>query len=320
MLNRIYFFFLMLLGLTLNVRADVPSVVVTLKPVHSLVAGVMSGLKAPTLLLSGEGSPHTQLLTPLEVRQIKAADVVVWVGPSYETPLQGIMGSLKNCQHVITLMNKPGMILYRVRQGGMWGRHSHHSPSKENCGHADHCHEQGDFPMTDGHLWLDPENAKTIVRVIARELGTLDPDHKEIYMENSEITIRRLNELDQELKQLLIPVINKPYVVYHDGTQYFDRHFKTKSIGVLIGDGHYGINAQHLLRISKYIRAQKVRCVFTEPQFPIDTIHSLLDKTRTRIEILDYLGIGLEADEDAYFFMMRNLANAFLRGLKDPNL
>jgi zinc transport system substrate-binding protein len=296
--------------MALNVRADVPNVVVTLKPIHSLVAGVMSGLKVPTLLLSGESSPHTQLLTPMEVRQITAAEVIVWVGPSYEAPLQGMIGSKKNSQ-VITLIDKPGMILHQIRQGGMWGNHSH----TDHCVDADNCPEHGDTPTIDGHLWLDPENAKAIVVAIAEELGNLDPEHREIYAINSENVISRLNDLDRELKQLLLPIMNKPYLVYHDGTQYFDYHFKTKAVGVLIGDGHYGVNAQHLLNISEFIRAQKVRCVFTEPQFPADNIHSLLDKTGTRVEILDYLGIGLEADEDAYFLMMRNLANAFIKGL-----
>lgn len=269
----------------------------------------MAGMTPPTLLMTGESSPHTQALTPKQVQQINAAQIVVWVGPSYESPLQGVMGSPKEGQYFITLVDKPGMILYPIREGGVWGSHSH-AHEKENCSHH-HSHHQ----VIDGHIWLDPENAKAIVRVIAHEFSKLDPHNEEEYRVNAEIVISRLEDLDQELKQLLIPVIDKPYVVYHDGTQYFDRHFKTKAIGVLIGDGHYGINAQHLVQISKYIRAQKVSCIFTEPQFPTDKIHSIMDKTGTRIETLDYLGVGLEADEDAYFLMMRNLTNAFLRGL-----
>lgn len=302
----------------MSVRAAVPNVVVTIKPIYSLVAGVMAGMKKPPILLmSGERSPHTQALTPMEVRQINAAQVVVWVGPSYEAPLQGIMGSPKVCQHVITLIDKPGMILYPIRQGGVWGSHSH-SHEGENCEHINHHSEHTHHQVTDGHIWLDPENAKAIVRVITNELALLDPNHEDEYRVNSEIVISRLEDLDRDLKQLLIPVIDQPYVVYHDGMQYFDRHFKTKAVGVLIGDGHYGTNAQHFLQISEYIRAQKVRCVFTEPQFPMDKVNSLMDKTGTRIETLDYLGVGLKADENAYFLMMRNLANAFLKGLEGP--
>jgi len=290
MLNHIYFFFYFLFGMSITAQASVPSVVVTIKPIHSLVAGVMAGLKSPTLLMSGEKSPHTQLLKPSEVRQINAAQVVVWVGPSYESALKRIIETPKIGQHIITLQEKSGMKLYPMRQGGLWGSHAHgHDDDDDSSGH-DHCEQD-----IDGHLWLDPENAKAIVRVIAQELSALDPEHQRDYMTNAQNVISRLDDLDRDLVEVLMPVRERSYVVYHDGTQYFDRHFKTRAIGVLIGDSHYGINAQHFLQISEYIRDQKVSCVFTEPQFPTDIISSLMDKTGTRIETLDYLGVGSEA-------------------------
>lgn len=303
---RIYFLLLVFLSTHLEARAAVPNVVVTIKPIHSLVAGIMSGVRVPTLLMSGERSPHTQLLTPTEVRQIQKAKVIIWVGPSYESPLVRLMESTKSSQRVITLSKKPGIKLYPVRQGGLWGSH-------DNC--QEHDHAQHDHVL-DGHIWLDPDNAIAIVKVVAKELSSLDPLNKEIYMENTQKLIKRLEALDQELDALLIPVKETPYIVYHDGTQYFDHHFKTKAIGALLSDGHSGINAQHLLQISEYIQAQKVLCVFTEPQFSTEKIKSLMDKTNTRIETLDYLGVGLTANEDAYFLMMRNVVNAFLRGLQ----
>lgn len=317
MRKRIYFLLFILLGFCLSAGASVPNVVVTIKPVHSLVAGVMAGVKIPLLLMSGERSPHTHPLAPDEVRQISAAQVIVWVGPSYETALRRVIESAKGCQHVITLLDKPGMKLYPVRQGGLWGSHDHSQEACEQPEHnADHDH---DTSSIDGHLWLDPHNAKVIVKVIAEKLSDLDPQHKAAYLANSEKIIKRLEDLDQELKILLMPVKDKPYVVYHDGTQYFDRRFKTRGIGALIGDGYYGVNAKHVLQILEYIKAQQVHCIFTEPQFPTDKIHSLMgSQAGTRVKTLDYLGVGLKADEDAYFLMMRQLADAFLKGLREP--
>lgn len=304
---RIYFLLLVFFVAPLTARATAPVVVVTIKPIHSLVVGVMADIKSPILLMGGEKSPHTQPLTPSEVRQIQSAQVVIWVGPSYEAPLRRVIESMKGRSHVITLIDKPGMKLYPIRQGGLWGSHDHTEP----CG--DHNH---DGVSMDGHLWLDPHNAKMIVTVIAQELMVLDPHHKAKYLANSKKVIQRLEDLNRELEALLIPVRDKPYVVYHDGTQYFDRHFKTKAIGALMGDSHYGFNAQHFLEVCDYIGTHKIECVFTEPQFPTDQIHHLMEKTRTRIETLDYLGVGIKADEDAYFLMMRRFTYGFLRGLK----
>lgn len=319
MKHSIYLFLFTFLGISLPIKAEIPDVVVTIKPIHSLVAGIMDGLKAPTLLLGGERSPHTQPLNPDEVRRINAAKVIIWVGPSYETPLQGVIGTQKSGKHVITLLNKPGLFLYPIRQGGVWGDHKHSDGSGDKPIQTCVGHNHGHHKTTDGHIWLDPDNAKAIVLEVAAELSILDPQNEKLYQENAARVIVRLDELDQELKVILNSVVDQAYVVYHDGTQYFDRHFKTRAVGVLIGDSHYGTNAQHFLQVSEYIRVQKVRCIFTEPQFPTDKIHALMDKTGTRIETLDYLGIHIKAGKDAYFLMMRNLANAFRRGLREPS-
>lgn len=313
---RTYFLLLLFLGVFLSSGVAAPIVVVTIKPIHSLIVGIMNGVKSPVLLMSGESSPHTQSITPLELRQIQAADVIVWVGPSYEAPLRRSIESIKSHSHVITLIDKPGMKLYPVRQGGLWGDHNHSNENEEDIGTCDH----GDHGNTsvDGHLWLDPQNAKKIVAAVTKDLMIFDPRHAAKYRKNAQNVLHRLEDLDRELGTLLAPLKNKPYVVYHDGTQYFDRHFKTKAVGALIGDSHYGFKAQHFLKVCDYIRAHKIECVFTEPQFPIDKIRGLVEKTRTRIQTLDYLGVGLEANEDAYFLMMRRLAYGFLRGLRNP--
>ena len=43
------------------------TVVATLKPIHSLVAGVMAGAGTPKLLIDGTGSPHAFTLKPSDV-------------------------------------------------------------------------------------------------------------------------------------------------------------------------------------------------------------------------------------------------------------
>jgi zinc transport system substrate-binding protein len=50
----------LLLGLIMPIAGlTAPQVVVTLKPIHALVTGVMAGVETPYLLLSGGESPHS---------------------------------------------------------------------------------------------------------------------------------------------------------------------------------------------------------------------------------------------------------------------
>ncbi|MHB1400618.1 MAG: metal ABC transporter solute-binding protein, Zn/Mn family, partial [Trichloromonadaceae bacterium] len=62
-----------------------PRVVVSIKPLHSLVAGVMQGVAEPQLLLQGGSSPHGYVLRPSEARLLNEAQLVVWVGHQLES-------------------------------------------------------------------------------------------------------------------------------------------------------------------------------------------------------------------------------------------
>ncbi len=97
----------------------------SIKPVHSLVAGVMQGVGEPVLLVKGTGSEHSYSLRPSAARALEQAAVVFWVGETMETflvkPLQALAGDAK----VIELWEVPGLTLLPTREGGMWEAHEH---------------------------------------------------------------------------------------------------------------------------------------------------------------------------------------------------
>ena len=76
--------------------ADPVKVVASIKPIHSLVAGVMQGVAEPTLLVKGATSPHSFNLRPSDARALNQADLVFWVGEDLETfltkPIQSLAG------------------------------------------------------------------------------------------------------------------------------------------------------------------------------------------------------------------------------------
>ena len=171
------------------------NVVASIKPVHSLVAGVMEGVAEPVLLIRGTGSEHSYSLRPSQARALDQADVVFWVGETMETfllkPLQAFSGDAK----VIELWQIPGLALLPTREGGMWEAHDHgneradadpdhdegeHVEENEDEGeHVDADHEAAEHHAhgeTDMHIWLDPANAKVLVPAIATALSDADPD------------------------------------------------------------------------------------------------------------------------------------------------
>ncbi len=63
------------------------NVVVSIKPFHSLVSGIMLGVTKPVLLLNGKFSPHGYSLRPSDAEELQKADLVIWGGKTLETLL-----------------------------------------------------------------------------------------------------------------------------------------------------------------------------------------------------------------------------------------
>ena len=136
---------------------DAPDVVVSIQPIHSLVAGVMEGVGEPVLIVEGAGSPHTYALRPSEAKALQDAELVVWVGESMETFLSGSIETLAPSARVLELMDVPGVHVVGFREGAAWEVEAHDDET-DHDDHADHDdHDGHDHHGVDGHIWLDPE-------------------------------------------------------------------------------------------------------------------------------------------------------------------
>ena len=103
-----------------------PSVVTSIKPVHSLVAAVMKGVGEPKLLVDGASSPHGYQMKPSQAGELQNADVVFWVGPELESflvkPVETIAGSAQS----VPLIDAAGVTKLEPREGGTFEHHDHH--------------------------------------------------------------------------------------------------------------------------------------------------------------------------------------------------
>src|SRR5918996_1156480 len=225
-------------------------VVVSIKPVHSLVAGVMEGVGEPALLVKGTGSEHSYSLRPSEARALEQAEVVFWVGETMETFLIKPLRALASDAKVVELWETPGLTLLATREGGMWQAQEHegeHAEDQEREGaqaDADHAHGE-----TDMHVWLDPGNAKVLIAAIATALSDADPENAPIYQANVARLRQQLDELDRSLEDRLATVADRPYVVFHDAYQYFEHRYGVQAVGAIAINPTLRPSAQRLEEI-----------------------------------------------------------------------
>ncbi len=298
----------LLLVLCFNPRAlavEPPRVVVSITPIHSLVAGVMAGVAEPTLLVRGSASPHNYMLKPSQRRKLQRADLVVWVGESVESFLPRVLRGLPARTEQIELMALTGMVLLPPRNGGLW-------PPADVVHHAHH------HAGADGHLWLDPRNAKLIISSVAERLSALDPAHADRYRHNQRTLLQRLDALDRELAQRLTHIRDKPYLVFHDAYHYLEARYGLNAVGAISVHPERKPGARRITQIRQEIAQLGVRCIFSEPQFPTSTTAVISEGFNLKSAVLDPMGSGLASGPSLYFELMRNLAASLEACLGEP--
>jgi zinc transport system substrate-binding protein len=290
--------------------ADAPDVVASIKPIHSLVAGVMREVGEPTLLIGGAGSPHTYSLRPSEARAIAQADLVFWVGEGLETFLAGPLATLAPDARRVALGAAPGVALLPTRSGGMWEEHGHdeHEPHHDDYA-EEHDHGHG---ASDMHVWLDPRNAVAMVETIAAALAETDPDNADAYRRNAGRLREELEHLDRGLAKTLAPVVDRPFVVFHDGYQYFERRYGLNAIGAISVGPDRRPGARRLGEIRATLEESDAACVFAEPQFEPALVATVTEGTLARVGVLDPLGAELDEGPDQYFRLLESLAGSLV--------
>ena len=303
------------LGVANGEASPAPRVVVSLKPIHSLVAGVMAGVGEPTLLVRGSASPHSYSLRPSDARALNEADLVFWVGDGMETFLQRPLRALAGDAEVVALSTVPGIGLLESRAGGAWDAHDEDGHESE-AGHGKQDEAQTPRPGSHNlHIWLDPVNAIAIVKAAVTALSEADPGHAADYARNGAALIGRLNALDRATRADLGPVKDTPFVVFHDAFHYFEKHYDLNAVGAITVSPDRAPGAQRVSEIRDKIMELEAACVFSEPQFAPSLLDTVIEGTSARQGILDPLGADRPAGPEAYFSLMRGLAGSLKKCL-----
>ena len=324
------------LGLSTAAQAAGPNVVVSIKPIHSLVAAIMQGVGEPSLIVEGGASPHTYSMKPSNAAALQDADVVFWVGHGLEAFLEKPLETLGGKAKVVELEEAAGLETLPFREGGAFeahddgdeghAGHAHeaegaHDHQAENDKHDEHGHDHANdaeteeghdhaHGSTDMHLWLDPMNAKAMAKEIAATLEAADPQNAAAYKANLEALDARIDQLDTEIAGLVAPVKEKPFVVFHDAYQYFEKHYGVRVAGSITVSPETLPGADRLSQIRAKVTDLGATCVFAEPLFEPKLINVVIEGTSAKAGTLDPEGGALDAGPDLYFDLMKGIGTS----------
>lgn len=274
-------------------------VLTSIKPLQLIAAAVLKDIEQPAVLLPPGSSPHQHALRPSERRALQQATRVYWVGGSLELFLESLLSRHPGAQ---ALSELPGIHLRPAMQ-------SLNFQQEQSQGHShDHGHAH-DHGNDDPHLWLSPDNARSIARWMAEDLQGIYPDRKQQLQDNLQVFLQHLDAEEQRLKQRLQGLDNKHWFVFHDGYGYFEDHFNVHPNGIFSLSDEIQPGARHIHLLRQRLQQAGSSCVFSEPQFNPRLIDSLSKGLDVRRGELDPLGVDIAVNAEGYLRLLGHIGD-----------
>ena len=141
------------------------------------------------------------------------------------------------------------------------------------------------------------------------------PENAARYAANAAALTERIHAAEQIAADRLAAVSDRPFMVFHDGFQYFEAHFGLSAIGAITLSPERKPGARRIVEIRERITEAGAPCLFREPQFPPALVDTVVEGTEARIGVLDPLGVGIPAGPGAYPALIEEVADGLVRCL-----
>ena len=308
---------------------ETKGVITTIQPINSLVSAVIGNTGKTISLIPAEISPHEFKLKPSDAKKMQEGNIIFYISKHLESDVVKVFDNLPKNIKIVDLLEETGIEHLSIRDNEAWERHDHHhghddhdDHDKHGKKHDDHDHDKHakkhddhDEHQTkdDVHIWLSPDNAIKIVNKVNKVLSLYYPQNAKIYDQNSKVMIDKIKKLKTEIAKDLAPIKDKPYVVFHDAYQYFEKAFGLNAVGSVALEGDIASSPKQVSYIKEKIVKLKASCVFQEPQFDSKLVKIVVEGTNAQIGTLDPLGVGIKGEKDFYLQLLRNMA----KSLKD---
>ncbi len=204
-----------------------------------------------SLLCEGTGLSVTRLVTEevsclhdysLNVRQVKAAEaaeLIVMNGAGLEAFLDDL---LLNKERIDA---SQGIALL----------------CPETHGHEEH---EGHHHESDPHIWLSPVLAQQMARNIWAGLAEAYPQHSEVFSQNLDTLILKLEELAAYGQASLSSLSCREIITFHDGFSYFAQAFDLTILEAVEEESGSEASAKELIHLIQEVEHHNLPGVFTE--------------------------------------------------------
>ncbi|SMN14209.1 Zinc ABC transporter, periplasmic-binding protein ZnuA [uncultured Candidatus Thioglobus sp.] len=285
-----------------------PNIVVSIKPIHSIVSSLTQGITTPKLLLKTSQSPEHAYLKPSQLSLLSHADLAVFIHPIFESGLKKAMDNLDANKKLIIGNMEDIYLIYNEE----YERHEEH----ENEGHKDEHGHSEHQEVVNYHLWLDINNMQIFAKKLTGKLIKIDPDNQSNYTANLNNLDKNLDKLKQAINQKISIYKSSVLASYSNTFDYFtNANQLKKSVNITSYHGER-LSILKMLKAKKIMKDTQTRCLLATTEVPKKRTNSLVEGLNINSENIDIIGFDIAQGPKHYFELIHNIANKVAQCLK----
>jgi zinc transport system substrate-binding protein len=243
---------------SLSYAGEKQSVFVSILPQKYFVEQIAGNLVNVHVMVKPGASPATYEPKVSQMKKLAASEIYFSIGVPFEKAwLDRIAGV------------NPQMRIVRTDVGiEKLTMEKHLHDEEENDTHEGHGHDDHEDVQKEGldpHIWLSPQLVKKQVTVICASLKELIPEQTTLLESNLLRFIKKIDDLDTELHQILAGKENLRFMVFHPSWGYFAQNYKLRQIPIEI-EGK-GPKSSQLRQLILFARTEGIKVIFAQPQF-----------------------------------------------------
>jgi len=266
------------------------NIVVSIKPIHSIVSALTQDISKPKLLLSSQESAHHAHLKPSQLSHLEQADLVIIVHPDFE---QGLSKSIRNI---------PNKKLFTVDHSTI-NKYDEHDEHDE---HDDKNH----------HSWLSTKKMQQFAHLLSNKLIQIDPTNKTTYQKNLHKFSQKLAALELNSQQQLSAQNNQTLITYNNAFQHFIENNSLKQISSISRQHGENLSIFKILNAKKLINKHQINCLLATNEIPKKRINTLTEGLNINTASIDIIGFDINPGADHYFKLMQTVTQKTAQCLK----
>lgn len=253
-------------------------VVATVYPLEFVASSIGGARLDVTALTPAGAEPHDLELSPDQVGDLLEADLVLYVGGSFQPAVEDVLGEVRESLDVLSLVDPLSV--------------------------------EG---VADPHVWLDPVRMTTVAEGVQEELARLDAQGSDRYADGSNELAEQLTRLDASFREALDGCERDTMFVSHAAFGYLTDRYDLNQVGIAGRDPEAEPSPRHVQEVAESARDAGATTIFAERLVSDRIAQTVAGEIDAQVETLDPLEGA--PPRGNYFTAMEDNRDALVRGL-----